>query len=240
MGFTELFIAIPSFILIMSPLLLFLLWIISVDLRSFSYPYFIVKFDVSRKRNVDIYDHIDRYLSKESNVARMQAHIPKVEAWKNAQMEKLEHAKLFRRSRMKSFLASIDDEHMFRFVTVRERTKYRQRNYVRTPYKEFVDDVTVGMSWEEVRNRRERLAKIGFETSLPKYNAHDQRKLMTRELRKQIMERDNYTCQTCGKYMPDEVGLHIDHIVPISRGGKSVPSNLQVLCDKCNLSKGSK
>ena len=37
---------------------------------------------------------------------------------------------------------------------------------------------------------------------------------MTKALRKEIMLRDNYTCQICGKYMPDEVGLHIDHIIP--------------------------
>lgn len=57
---------------------------------------------------------------------------------------------------------------------------------------------------------------------------------MTKELRKEIMERDNYTCGICGKYMPDEVGLHIDHIVPVAKGGKTVRSNLQVLCSKCN------
>ena len=59
-------------------------------------------------------------------------------------------------------------------------------------------------------------------------------RLMTPELRKQIAERDHYTCQICGKYMPDGVGLHIDHIIPVSKGGKTVPSNLQVLCSKCN------
>ncbi|HIV17188.1 MAG TPA: HNH endonuclease [Candidatus Alectryocaccobium stercorigallinarum] len=63
---------------------------------------------------------------------------------------------------------------------------------------------------------------------------------MTPELKKKIMIRDNYTCQKCGKYMPDEVGLHIDHIIPISKGGKSVPSNLQVLCSKCNGKKSNK
>ena len=63
---------------------------------------------------------------------------------------------------------------------------------------------------------------------------------MTKELRQQIIDRDKYTCQLCGKYMPDEVGLHIDHIVSISKGGKTVPSNLQVLCSKCNGIKSNK
>lgn len=33
---------------------------------------------------------------------------------------------------------------------------------------------------------------------------------------------------------------HIDHIVPLSRGGTNWPSNIQLTCDKCNLSKNSK
>ena len=84
------------------------------------------------------------------------------------------------------------------------------------------------------------LEEIGYETTWEKYYAKSQRRLMTRELRRRIIERDNYTCQICGKYMPDEVGLHVDHVIPIKRGGKSVESNLQVLCDKCNLRKGKR
>ena len=53
-------------------------------------------------------------------------------------------------------------------------------------------------------------------------------------------EAQDVTCQICGKYMPDGVGLHIDHIVPVSKGGKTVPSNLQVLCSKCNGSKSNR
>ena len=33
---------------------------------------------------------------------------------------------------------------------------------------------------------------------------------------------------------------HIDHILPLSRGGENVDDNAQLLCPYCNLSKGSK
>lgn len=77
------------------------------------------------------------------------------------------------------------------------------------------------------------LRDIGFQCTLNEYHSKNQ-KTHDKELRKRIMIRDNYTCQMCGKYMPDEVGLHIDHIVPVSKGGKTIESNLQVLCSKCN------
>lgn len=71
-------------------------------------------------------------------------------------------------------------------------------------------------------------------------NSQHERNKMTPKLRKYIKERDNYTCQCCGRHMPDGCGLHIDHIVPISKGGKTEPDNLQVLCSICNLKKSNK
>ena len=35
-------------------------------------------------------------------------------------------------------------------------------------------------------------------------------------------------------------GKHIDHITPIALGGTNNPTNLQLLCPKCNLNKGAK
>ena len=103
-----------------------------------------------------------------------------------------------------------------------------------------VDDSELDVSMAWLEDRLSDLEDIGYEATLKDYHAKNQRRLMTPALRQQIMERDNYTCQICGKYMPDKVGLHIDHIVPIAKGGKTVPSNLQVLCSRCNGGKGSK
>ena len=44
----------------------------------------------------------------------------------------------------------------------------------------------------------------------------------------------------CGRGREDGVKLHVDHIKPVSRGGKSVMSNLQTLCEDCNCGKGNK
>lgn len=67
-----------------------------------------------------------------------------------------------------------------------------------------------------------------------------QRKLMTDSLRYDIMKRDNFRCVLCGRSAQEGVKLHVDHIVPVARGGKTVPENLRTLCDQCNLGKSDK
>lgn len=46
-------------------------------------------------------------------------------------------------------------------------------------------------------------------------------------------------CYLCGCLIP-KGHRHVDHIVPLSKGGKHRPSNLAVACDKCNSHKGAK
>jgi 5-methylcytosine-specific restriction endonuclease McrA len=66
--------------------------------------------------------------------------------------------------------------------------------------------------------------------------------------RKELLDRDNWTCQCCGIKVHDRSTgdwnthdkANIDHIIPISRGGNSEPNNLQILCRTCNLSKSDK
>lgn len=56
-------------------------------------------------------------------------------------------------------------------------------------------------------------------------------------LRSSIFERDEYTCQYCGK---KGGRLECDHVHPFSLGGHSVPENLVTACISCNRSKGAK
>ena len=49
-----------------------------------------------------------------------------------------------------------------------------------------------------------------------------------------------YCCAHCGKKSTTKAIFQIDHIMPMSRGGLTVPENLQLLCRTCNLVKGSK
>lgn len=53
--------------------------------------------------------------------------------------------------------------------------------------------------------------------------------------KKIVYARDGGICQCCGS----SFNLEFDHITPYSCGGKSVASNIQLLCQKCNRSKSN-
>lgn len=46
-------------------------------------------------------------------------------------------------------------------------------------------------------------------------------------------------CKRCGRHLAI-YGYHVDHVVPIARGGLNVVGNLQLLCPACNLRKGKR
>ena len=54
-------------------------------------------------------------------------------------------------------------------------------------------------------------------------------------LRREILKKYAGTCAICGS----KENPQIDHIVPTSCGGTAEPDNLQVLCQRCNGSKGA-
>lgn len=52
-----------------------------------------------------------------------------------------------------------------------------------------------------------------------------------------IMEKQNHLCFWCGIKL---VKIHVDHYIPLFRGGSNDKTNLVASCPKCNQSKGSK
>ena len=76
---------------------------------------------------------------------------------------------------------------------------------------------------------------------IEKQNKEIERSLMTASLRYEILKRDGFRCQLCGRTAKDDgVKLHVDHILPVSKGGQTTPENLRTLCQDCNLGKGDK
>jgi len=54
-----------------------------------------------------------------------------------------------------------------------------------------------------------------------------------KELRKLIYQRDNWTCQMCGKKCHKDIQCH--HIIPERSGGNHTPENLITLCRSCHI-----
>ena len=65
------------------------------------------------------------------------------------------------------------------------------------------------------------------------------RKSISKKIRFEVLKRDKFTCQYCGQQSP-EVILHLDHIKPVSKGGKNTLLNLVTSCVDCNLGKGAR
>jgi 5-methylcytosine-specific restriction endonuclease McrA len=57
--------------------------------------------------------------------------------------------------------------------------------------------------------------------------------------RKNLLLRDRYTCQFCGRALPAHE-LTLDHVIPRSRGGHTDWDNLVACCHKCNNLKGDR
>ena len=77
------------------------------------------------------------------------------------------------------------------------------------------------------------------ERDFPPPIKHKTKRDINLRLRFLVMKRDNFKCCICGASpaKDSEVELHVDHIIPWSKGGETVIDNLQTLCSKCNWGK---
>jgi len=71
-------------------------------------------------------------------------------------------------------------------------------------------------------------------------NRHTTSRGPSLRLRWKVLQRDRFTCK-CGRSPAITAGveLHVDHIIPWSKGGETVIENLKTLCSVCNLGKSN-
>ena len=62
------------------------------------------------------------------------------------------------------------------------------------------------------------------------------RKPIPKSVRFEVLKRDSFTCQYCGRSAPDVI-LELDHIIPVSKGGDDSIMNLVAACRDCNRGK---
>ncbi len=62
---------------------------------------------------------------------------------------------------------------------------------------------------------------------------------MDRAVREQVLDRAGQRCEYC--HLPQaalDLAFHVDHVIARQHRGESLPENLCVACDRCNLKKG--
>lgn len=70
-----------------------------------------------------------------------------------------------------------------------------------------------------------------------KKDSKKKRVAISGKVRYQVLQRDNSTCQRCGKTPKDGVKLEADHKIPVEWGGSTDIDNLWTLCNLCNNGK---
>lgn len=138
---------------------------------------------------------------------------------------------------------------LFRY-TSDKRYEYLGLNYAYTGKvfhkpkggKEFcVAELVNGVLKEEYNNEMEVPSK-DFVVEKKIIDTHKTKRDVSLQLRFAVLKRDNFKCCACGASPAKNpsVELHIDHIIPWSKGGETELSNLQTLCSICNLGKSNK
>jgi len=77
-------------------------------------------------------------------------------------------------------------------------------------------------------------------TPIPPTKRRTRREISDRQ-RFRILVRDGFRCKACGASPLNLPGteLHVDHILPWSKGGETIDENLETKCKQCNLGKGN-
>jgi 5-methylcytosine-specific restriction endonuclease McrA len=120
--------------------------------------------------------------------------------------------------------------------------EYMRDYYARHPGLRY----TQVLDWRQRNPEKHRAAKRRYVERHPEAN---QKKNAGRRARKAGVPREPYTrqdiydrdegiCHICGVVAPPEA-FHLDHVVPLARGGPDTPANVKVAHDACNGRKGS-
>lgn len=94
---------------------------------------------------------------------------------------------------------------------------------------------------ESIRGRLELMEKLFF-LAYPEIEPLDTSRIFTPEQRLAIFRKDGGHCQlkiACAGSKLSWGEWHADHIVPYSKGGKTIVANGQAACPACNLAKGN-
>ncbi len=107
----------------------------------------------------------------------------------------------------------------------------------------FVDLMVRHPAFETLTNKGTEARVAAFEDAIQNLLAGHKGGAVSPAVRAEMIKaarRDEAACPLCGEALgPSDDLLHIDHIVPLARGGRTEMSNLQVVHRICNQKKGA-
>lgn len=131
--------------------------------------------------------------------------------WRDANRE-------FYQQKMKEYYAQNKDKILERLKQYTEENK----EYIRERQKAWSKRTGKNRLYSSKRRARER-------------NAGGK---LSKDLVPRLMQLQKGKCRACGKPLGED--YHIDHIMPLAKGGPNVDSNCQLLHSRCNISKGAR
>jgi hypothetical protein len=96
------------------------------------------------------------------------------------------------------------------------------------------------LTFEQLQHEFATARAVRSQQSTTTFLRQQERNRITAGVRSKVLARDSYRCRHCGISTALGAVLHIDHIIPISKGGTSDLGNLQTLCQDCNLGKSNR
>ena len=84
-------------------------------------------------------------------------------------------------------------------------------------------------------------SSAGSRSSLECSPVRRTRREISERQRFRVLLRDGFRCTACGAspLRSVNIDLHVDHIIPWSKGGETIDENLTTKCKPCNLGKGN-
>ena len=134
----------------------------------------------------------------------------------------------------------VKQQHAQYYIEHHEEYKVHMRSY----YREHIDEYKVHDQeyyQQHVEERRAHIREYGTSDvgrAVDKAAKHNRRiqggSQLTGAVIRDVVEASNGVCPYCGKSFKEG---HMDHIVPLSRGGTNDRDNLAYVCASCNLHK---
>lgn len=128
---------------------------------------------------------------------------------------------------------------------VKSKPRYSYTTY-KSRFKGWVNACTAFIAYvtgEKAQGSESRLPRIQDKrTYVQKPHSPDpEKRNVSERLRYRVLARDLFKCVLCGRSPASEPGvkLHVDHILPFSKGGQTKIENLRSVCNRCNWGKGS-